>query len=622
MRKIILLVAVAATLAAQSPSENKRLVFSTFNGGDRYDDATAVAVDPNGFIYVAGESESRDIPVTPVGGKPLTSAVFKAYLTKYRPEGKEVLWRAQIGGSSNTVAHAVVLDKDGNIYVAGTTGARDLPLLNPIQDKQPGLNICFVMKFDPAGTLLFSTYFGGERNEEGLALALDSVGNLYLAGRASSTQLPVKNALQPQISGGGQDAFIAKITPDYQLAYATYLGGNSGTDNIYAMAIGPDDSLYVAGETMSTAMATENAYITQPQSYSSFVARVKPEGDGLEYFTYVGWKGGYTKVQGLTVDRDGRAYVVGHTSSKQLPTTENAIQPEFGGGFRDAFLLRLSADGTAAEYLTYLGGSTSGPTDPDETATAVKIDARGFVYVTGFTNSPDFPGFRSLQPDHAGKFDAYLLRLDLEQKQIIYSTFWGGSDRDESYALALGPGEVATIAGVTYSPDLPLSTDALQTKLGSTNDAFVTQVCDPWLGIWFGDLSEARFTYVLGGEVPAPIESVVYAGCPQSFPAEGPETTEPWLILEKDGDTVPMKLKFRVNPEGLAVGEYHTVIKVTVNDAFLPVLEIPVILVVQDPPVVVEEPPVVVEEPPVVVEEPPVVVEEPPVVVEEPSPAN
>ncbi|MGC4049599.1 MAG: hypothetical protein QM757_08815 [Paludibaculum sp.] len=156
--------------------------------------------------------------------------------------------------------------------------------------------------------------------------------------------------------------------------------------------------------------------------------------------------------------------------------------------------------------------------------------------------------------------------------------------------MTLGPGESATIAGITYSSDLPLSANALQTKLGSGNDAFVCQICDPWPGIWFGDLAEARFTFVQGGEVPAPINSIVYAGCPQAFPAEGPESTEPWLTLEKDGNTVPMKLKFSVNPDGLAPGEYKTVIRITVNDAFHPVLEIPVTLVVQEPPVVVEEP--------------------------------
>ena len=112
------------------------------------------------------------------------------------------------------------------------------------------------MKFNAGGELLFSTYFGGDRNEEGLALAIDSQNNVYLAGRATSTNLPVKNALQPQIGGGGHDGFIAKYTPDYQLAYATYLGGASGTDNIYSIAIGHDDSLYVTGENMSAGMAT------------------------------------------------------------------------------------------------------------------------------------------------------------------------------------------------------------------------------------------------------------------------------------------------------------------------------------------------------------------------------
>ena len=228
MRLLLGLFAILVSVAAQTPQDDKRLVFSTYLGGDRNDDAGAVAVDASGAIYVAGESESRDLQGNPVGGKPLTAAVFKGYLTKYTPDGRKVAWRALIGGSSNTVPHAVALDRAGNVYVAGTTGARDLPLMKPVQDKQTGLNIAFLMKFNPEGELLFSTYFGGDRNEEGLALAIDSKGNIYLAGRATSTNLPVKNALQSTIAGGGQDGFIAKYTPDYQLAYATYLGGTAG----------------------------------------------------------------------------------------------------------------------------------------------------------------------------------------------------------------------------------------------------------------------------------------------------------------------------------------------------------------------------------------------------------
>ena len=154
---------------------------------------------------------------------------------------------------------------------------------------------------------------------------MDSKNNVYLAGRATSTNLPVKDALQPKISGGGQDAFIAKFTPDYQLAYATYLGGASGTDNIYSITTGPDDSLFVVGETMSPGMATEGAYQQLGQSYSSYLARITPAGDAISYFTYIGWKGGYTKAQAVAVDAQGRAYITGHTTSKQLPTTTNAI---------------------------------------------------------------------------------------------------------------------------------------------------------------------------------------------------------------------------------------------------------------------------------------------------------
>lgn len=581
MKATLLLTVLAATLCAQAPYPDKRLVFSTYHGGDRNDDAVSAVVDPSGFIYVTGETESRDLKADPVGGKPLTSAVFKAYLTKYAPGGKEIVWRKLIGGSSNTVTHAVALDPSGAVFVAGTTGARDLPLVNPVQDRQTGLNIAFLMKFSPTGELVFSTYFGGDRNEEGLALAVDSQGSVYLAGRASSTNIPVKNALQPQMAGGGQDAFIAKYSPEaggrYSLAYATYFGGAAGTDNIYAIATGPDDSLYVTGDNMSPGMATPDAYIPKAQSYSGFLAKITPAGDAVSYFTYLGWAGGYTSPRALAVDAQGRAHVAGYTSSKQLAVTPGAIQQGFAGGFRDAFLLRLNPAGTAAEHLTYLGGSTRGLADPDETATALQVDAHGHVYVSGETSSPDFPGRRVLQSTHAGAQDAYLMRLDLDNSQIIYSTFWGGQKQDAGLALALGPGENATLVGVSYSDDLPIA-NAVQNKLGSGNDAFVVQICDPWLGAH----PSAQFAYVIGGEAPAAQSLEIYSGCAQSFAVTELTANQPWLKLSPGGGNVPMKLSLEVNPDGLAPGEYTAIVRLTINEAFHRTLEIPVVFTVSE----------------------------------------
>ena len=576
MRHLLGLCALAATLTAQV-SFDKRLVFSTYQGGDRNDDAQGVAVDATGNVYVIGESESRDFQGTPIGGKPLPAAVFRGYLTKYAPGGKKVLWRSLIGGSSNTVPHALSLDGAGNAYVAGTTGARDLPVKSAPQDKHAGLNIAFLMKFDPEGELLFSTFFGGERNDEANAVAIDSKGAIYIGGRTTSTNLPVKNALQPKMSDGGQDAFIAKYTPDYQLEYATYLGGNSGTDNIYSMAVGPDDSLYVTGESMSQSMATEGAYVTQVPSYSSYVARISPAGEALTYFTYVGWRGGYTKAQAITVDGQGRAVVVGHTTSKQLPVTDNAVQPNFAGGNRDAFLLRLAADGRSADYLTYLGGSFNGQVDPDETATAVKIDSRGFVYLTGETFSPDFVFERGLESRHAGVQDAYLTRLDLENGKVISSTFWGGMKKDVPTTLALGPGELVTFAGDTYSEDFPTS-NAVQTKIGSANDSFVAQVCEPWLNA----TATPSFVYVIGGDKPGQLEMSVASGCPQAFDAEV-AVDKPWLSVVADGRVVPMQLKLDVNVDGLEPGTHTATIQVTVPEAYPKTLTIPVTVTVTEP---------------------------------------
>lgn len=569
-----------AHLGAQTITD-KRLVFSTLQGGDRNDDAQSVAVDQAGFIYVTGETESRNLEATPVGGKPLTGAVFNGYLTKYAPGGKEIVWRQLIGGSSNTVPHAVILDRDSNIWVAGTTGARDLPLMKPVQDKQTGLNIAFLMKFDPQGKLLFSTYFGGNRNEEGLALASDAQGAVYLAGRASSTDLPVKNALQPAMAGGGQDGFVAKYTADYQLAWATYLGGTDGTDNIFAIAVGPDGGVYVTGETMSPGLPTPNAWMKTQGSYSSYLAKLSPAGDKIEYYTYIGFKGGYTRAQALAIDAQGRALVSGYTSSKQLPVTENALQKEFAGGFRDAFLLRLSADGSAADYLSYIGGRFNGQTDPDETAPALAIDTHGHVYVGGQTSSSDFLRSRALQDNAGGVEDAWLLRLDIDNSRVIFSTLFGGAKKDTLLGLALGPGENVTVVGEAYSVDLPLL-NAVQSKLGSNNDAWIGQICDPWPGAW---TPNPEMTWTQGTDPLQPVYVEVWSGCTQKFPATAEIVSDqPWVTLTADQSTLPMKLKLDLNTAELQPGEYTARVRVSVPDSYLQTVELPLKLTVAEPP--------------------------------------
>ena len=570
----------ASALFAQTPQDDKRLVFSTYLGGNRTDDAAAVAVDSDGNIYVAGRSDSNDFPGKGYGNINLNFAVSRAYLTKYSPDRNEILWSHIIGGSSNTRANAVTVDRAGNVYLAGTTGARDFPLMNPVQDKQTGLNIAFLMKFDPDGKLQFSTYLGGDRNEEGLAVAVDSQANIYLAGRASSANFPVKNAMQPHQAGGGQDGFLAKFTADYQLAWATYIGGTAGTDNIYAIAIGPDDAPYITGESMSPNLATENAWIRQPVSYSSFVAKVNPDGQSIVWFSYVGHRSGYTKASAISVDAQGRVWVGGTTNAKNWPMSDNAFQPSYAGGHRDGLLLRMSADGSTAEYLTYLGGSLTGERDPDDTVEAIQVDGRGHVYVTGETYSGDFPTRRPIQPYAAGGTESYLLKLDPDNKQILYSSFWGGSKRETGSALALGPGENVTFAGETYSDNLPLQ-NAVSKQFGPTTDGFVARICEPWLGTW--PTAGVNIQHVLGAEAPSGTVLDVITGC-RAHDMTEVKASASWVKLRYEGRTAPFKLAVEVDTTDIAPGEYEAEITVTVPAAFYPELKIPVKLTVVDPP--------------------------------------
>lgn len=569
MRAILFLLLAVPAVAAPP-----LLVFSTYHGGNRNDQATAVAVDAAGHTFVAGLTESRDFPATPLGPAANISATTNAYLTKLSPEGNKVMWSLLIGGSSQTRINAAATDAAGNVYVTGRTGARNFPLLNAMQSTQSGLNIAFLMKFDPEGKLLFSTLLGGERNDEPNAIGLDSQGNIYIAGRTNSTSFPTSHALQAQAPGGG-DAFLAKFTPDYQLAYATYFGG-TGADEIFSLAIGPDDSVYVAGDTYSPNLPAENGWLPRLFGASGFVARIAPGGDTVLGCTYVGGRGGYTRAQAITVDPAGNAYVTGYTSVKEFPVTGDALEINFSGGFRDAFLVKLNDTLSAVLYATLLGGSYAGKEDPDETASAVKVDQHGHVWIAGETSSPDFPTHRALQDQLRGGRDGYLLRLDLENHVIVSSTFWGGDQTDQVLALTLGPGENVTVAGITASTNLRLE-KPIRTEVGSYEDAFVTRICTPWLASTPGEI---LFHYTIGQPVPEAQQVRIGSGCQVPHEVTEVEAGDAWLRVTPDRAPMDATLTLSVNPEGLEPGEYPATVLVTVPEAANGPLRIPVKLVI------------------------------------------
>ncbi|MDY6851608.1 MAG: SBBP repeat-containing protein [Thermodesulfobacteriota bacterium] len=377
-----------------------------------------------------------------------------------------------LGGSGSETARAMAVDDTGAAYVMGYTSSTDFPTTEGAYqtsraDPANYFDI-FVTKFSAHGSMVYSTYVGGTYYDYGYGMALGSDGSAYVAGYTQSTDFPAVNPYQASYNNN-RDSFVFRLSPDgSSLVYSTYLGGSSD-DRGYAMAVGSDGSAYITGWTQSDDFPTENPYqAARAGSYEGFVTRLAPSGSSLIYSTYLGGTSvdyGY----GIAVGSDGSAYVTGSTQCTDFPTTANAYQSSLAG-IVDAFVARLSADGSNLVYGTYLGGSTSG-----ETGYAIALGSDGSAYVTGYTKSDDFPTMNPYQAARAGDDDVFVARLSADGSNLVYGTYLGGSGEDDGYGIAVDGDGMAYITGRTLSNDFP-TMHAYQAAGAGSEDAFVARL--------------------------------------------------------------------------------------------------------------------------------------------------
>jgi hypothetical protein len=323
--------------------------------------------------------------------------------------------------------------------------------------------------------LSYSTYLGGSGQDEGYGIAVDGAGNAYVTGSTTSNRFPTKNPLQNK-NGGGQDAFITKMSTDgTALVYSTYLGG-SGDDVGLGIAVDSTGNAYVTGRTGSTNFPTKNAYqTTYGGGEDVFITELNAAGSALVYSTYLG--GNSTNMGwGIAVDGADNAYITGSTGSTDFPTTPGAFQATYGGN-NDGFVAKLNPALSGAQslvYSTYLGGA-----GVDE-AFGIAVDGAGNAYVTGWTTSANFPttigAFQTTSP-MAGKYTAFVTKINPTGSALIYSTYLGGSRDDRGNGgIAVDSAGEAYVTGYTASTDFPTTPGAFQTVYGGTGDAFVTKL--------------------------------------------------------------------------------------------------------------------------------------------------
>lgn len=378
-------------------------------------------------------------------------------------------YAAYFGHTGYDAGVAIASGASGTTYVAGVTTSVQLPTTNASgQRDNGGASDAFVAKFTASGDLAWVTYYGGKGSEGGLGVAVDAAGNSFLSGFTTSQTLPLRNAAQDTFGGGELDAFVAKFSPGGdRLLFATYVGG-SGDDYGNGLALDDLGNAYLTGWTRSADFPVRGGFQQGASGGGgdTFVMKLSPGGQ-VVYSTFVGGNGD-DLATGIAVDVGGNAYVTGFTTSIAFPLA-GAIQRANAGKY-DVFVYKLNAAGNSLVYSTFLGGAA------DDRAQGIAVDSSGSAYISGDTQSANFPVLAGAQMTPGGGTDGFVAKLTPGGDALVYSTLLGGSGEDYASGLAVDAAGTVYVCGWTNSADFPVR-NALQSSYGGgLNDGFAARI--------------------------------------------------------------------------------------------------------------------------------------------------
>ena len=406
-----------------------------------------------------------------VKGKTLSFEVNNYDKTKNLTIDPSIIWATYYGGSGEEHGNAVSTDKDGNVYLAGTTGSFTGITSGGFQNTYGGGSDAFLVKFSSSGQRLWATYYGGSDEDVGDAVCTDKDGNVYLAGITANSSGIASEGFQ-NIYGGNYDTFLVKFNSAGQRVWATYYGG-SGTDYGRALAADKDRNVYLAGQTTSSTEMTSGGFQNTYGGgyYDAFLVKFTSTGQRL-WATYYGGSSddyGYA----LTANKDGNVYLAGYTHSSD-GMASGGFKNTIGYGF-DAFLVKFSSTGERL-WATYYGG------DGDEYGNAVVAEKDENVYLTGYTNSSDGVASGGFQNTFGGYVDAFLVKFS-SSGQRLWATYYGGMGEDNGNTVAADKDGNVYLAGITPSSD-GIASGGFQNILNGYHDAFLVKFSSTGERLW------------------------------------------------------------------------------------------------------------------------------------------
>jgi len=453
--------------------------WGTYYGGTGDDEGNSCATDASGNVYLAGETLSTSrIATTGAHKTTFVGGVYVAFLVKFNSSGLRQ-WGTYYGGGGSDRAYSCATDANGNVYMAGATQsatgiATAAAHQTGLGGSGSGFTATFLVKFNASGIRQWGTYYGGGYGDYGRSCATDVSGNVYLAGRtSSSTGIATTGTHQTTYAGGG-DGFLVKFNSSGVRQWGTYYGAGNmtgGMERVYSCAVGPSGNVYLTGYTNSTTgIATTGAHQTIYGGGNEDVFLVKFNSSGVrQWGTYYGG-GGSDKGYSCATDTSGNVYMAAYTESTTGIASIGAHQTNIGGSY-DAFLVKFNSSGVR-QWGTYYGGGGG------DYGRSCATDASGNVYLTG--NAFSTTGIATAGAHQTTMQtwwgNAFLVKFTSSGVRQ-WGSYYGGTDDNYSNSCTTGANGKVYIAGATELTASGIATIGAHktTYGGGSYDAFLVK---------------------------------------------------------------------------------------------------------------------------------------------------
>jgi hypothetical protein len=441
--------------------------FSTYIGGAQADSISAMALGPDGSIYLTGQSASTRLLGINTG---IRAGSGKVLITKLAPGGVSIVYALLIGGSGSDQGTGIAVDASGGVYVTGNSNSSNFPTTSGAFRSAAAQDWnAIVVRLDASGALVYSDILGGSGPDWGSAIAVDSVGHAVITGQTTSADFPVTTQAYQRQFAGSQDCFVTMLSGDGKnLMFSTFLGGGD-LDSCRAVAVSSSGTITLAGSTRSSDFPVLGAFQTKTGGFlDGFVVQMNSTGSALLSSSYLGGIGD-DQISSVVLDSSGYVYVAGTTTTQaNFPGTTAGVVTKNGGG-KNSFACKIAPSLVSLNWCSMVGGTG------DDYVNAMAVLPSGEVVVAGQTTSVNLPVINAIQTVFQGASDGWFAVLNSAGNQWETVSYAGGSAANAVNAVAAFQDRIL-LAGTTTAQNLPVTPGAFQATAGGGSDGFLQEV--------------------------------------------------------------------------------------------------------------------------------------------------